>query len=98
MIPGTYAVVWTWGYPWAKTDDHNVWGLLVVGPVARFFSFVAAGIMDVFNWHEPEPSGYQNVWLGILAWLAVGIMVGVCAVGLDRLPPTIEEVETRGLS
>jgi hypothetical protein len=88
IVPGLYAIAWTAMTPIRQTADHNVWALLMIGPTARFFTFVAAGIMDLVDWHEPR-GGYKGVWLGILAWLAVLAMVDRCAVGLDRLPPRL---------
>lgn len=84
IIPGAYAMGWTALTPVRRTDDHNVWAGLMLGPSARFAAFVAAGIMDMFNWGKQE---YTGTWIGILAWLAVVAMVRTCAVGLDRLPP-----------
>jgi hypothetical protein len=95
IMPGIYAMAWTLLTPMMRTDDHNVWALLMVGPTARFVTYVAAGIMDVFNiGHDQER--YRGILLGVLVWLAVLAMVDRCAVGLDRLPP-VRPGRTNGL-
>lgn len=82
--PGVYAMAWTIATPVVRTDDHNLWGLLMIGPVVRFVTFVAAGIIDVFNLAHED---FDGLSIGILLWLAVIALVWTCAVGLDRLPP-----------
>src|ERR1700742_454942 len=55
IAPGVYAMAWTILTPMIRHDDHNVWGLLMIGPTARVVTFIAAGLMDIFNvGHEQE--------------------------------------------
>lgn len=86
LVPGVYAMAWTLLTSVVRQEDHNVWGLLMIGPTVRVVTFVAAGIMDVADiGHDQEK--YHGQVLGILVWSAVLAMVAVCAIGLDRLPP-----------
>lgn len=91
VVPGVYAMAWTALTPIWRHDDHNVWALLMLGPTARFVTYIAAGIMNLFDLGHPDSSGahvdYRGPIIGILVWLAVLALVWTCAAGLDRLPP-----------
>lgn len=84
MVTGAFAMGWQLVTPARKHDDHNVWGLLMIMPAARFFTLVAAGIIDMFHFHGLD---YQATWLGAAVWVTVVALIDRCAVGLDRLPP-----------
>jgi hypothetical protein len=91
IVPGAYAMGWQLATPMWKHDDHNVWGALMLGPSARFFTYLAASVMDMLNIGPHDDTGhvidYRGTVIGMLVWLAVIALIDRCAVGLDRLPP-----------
>src|SRR4051812_26861071 len=46
MPPALYAMGWQFVKSARTKDDHNVWGLLIIGPASQFLSSLAGLILE----------------------------------------------------